>query len=181
MQAPDPSARPGLAFILFFGLLPPLFIGFGIFLLTMSAPKLIEGWSARSWPSVHGRVTEVRLEEVQHDRGKKRWFEVTVGYTFDVAGRPYSGDRLGLWPERLQRLDAQALAAGFPVGLPVMAHYNPSDPTRSLLDRSVGIGTWAVVGIGTLALGVGMALLVSLVRMVRLARLGVDHARQRPR
>lgn len=136
-------------------------IGGGGFLLSLAAPRLIESWSARSWTQVQGQVTDVRVEEIQRDTGSKRWYEVTVAYTFEANGRVHRGDRLGLWPVRLQRDPARELARSFPVTDPVTVYYDPSDPARSLLDRSVGGGTWLIAGIGVLVLALGLILVVN--------------------
>ncbi len=143
--------------LLFFAIL----IGGSGFLLSLAAPRLIESWSAKSWTQVQGHVTDVRVEEIQRDTGSKRWYEVTVVYAFKANGQLHQGDRLGLWPERLQRDPARELARNYPIGDPVQVYYDPADPRRSLLDRSVGGGTWLIAGIGVLVLALGLFAVVN--------------------
>ncbi len=154
MSAPASSNLDRLTSFLIFA----LFFGGGGFLLSIATPRLLDGWSAGSWAQVQGHVADVRVEE-SHS-GKKQWYEVTVVYSFEANGRLHRGDRLELWPVRLQRNPARALARRFPVTDPVTVYYDPADPTRSLLDRTTGGGTWLIAGIGVLALTLGLIPLI---------------------
>ena len=170
MQSPPVSRRPGLIAVLVTALIPLAFTVAGAFLLIHAWPPLIEGLSAQSWPDTSGRVIETRVVEVHLESqgpGTKRWFEVRVTYTFDAAGRTHRGDRTGLWPERRLGQQARALAAGYPPGQPVSVYYNPSDPARSMLDRSIGGGTWAMAIAGVPLFALGVAMCIGFVRGVR--------------
>lgn len=161
------NRRPRPVLVLLTALIPLAVTAGGTFLVMHAGPRVIEGLSARSWPTVPGRVVDARVEEVDlggRGPGTKRWFEVRVTYVFDVAGRSHRGDRVGFWPERRLSPQAREFAASYPPGHPVRVYYDPSNPARSVLDRSIGAGTWAMAGAGVLLLVLGLVMLIGFAR-----------------
>ena len=61
---------------------------------------------SRSWPTVPGVLEERKTEQRVTPRGS---YEITLGYSYEVGGLKYRGDRLAFAPSRL---DAGALLNG---------------------------------------------------------------------
>ena len=164
---PPPSERPGLVLVLVTALIPLAITAGGAWLLMHAGPRVIESLSARSWPEAPGRVVDALVEEVDqggHGPGTKRWFEVHITYAFEAAGQTHRGDRVGLWRELRLGPQAKDVAASYPPGHPVPVYYDPLNPARSLLDRSIGGGPWAMVCAGVLLLALGVVMLVGFAR-----------------
>lgn len=164
------DTRPHLAAYLFSALFPLAFTGLGTMMLSLAAPILFDGFTARDWPEAPGHVMESRIEEVEVGSGgpnSKHWYELRLVYRFEVAGQQWRGSRIGLYPEQRQLLPAQQLLRETPPGLPVRVFYDPADPGRALLDRTVGWGTWALLAGSLPLLLAGWALCVGWVRAFR--------------
>jgi len=88
---------------------------------------------SQSWPTVPGVLDERKAEQRTTPRGNS--YAITLGYSYEVGGRKYRGDRLAFAP---RRLDAGALLDGlldkYPANAAVTVHYNPVDPQDSVLE-----------------------------------------------
>ena len=88
-----------------------------------------------------------------------------IEYTYEVAGRPYTGQRLRFSSsEASSPAQVQKLVAPFAPGRPATVYYDPADPRSSTLDTSVA-GTRAseIIGLvlalaGTIGIVVGIYL-----------------------
>jgi hypothetical protein len=136
-------------------------LGFGFYLLSLAGSTLIEGMFSFGWHEAQGKVVEVRIEELDMGHSaKKRWYEVRLGYVFDAAGRTTKGQRIGFTEEGRQRPDIEKYAATFYPGQEVRVLYSPSNPARSVLERTIGASTWAklIGGILLATFGLGFSL-----------------------
>jgi hypothetical protein len=136
-------------------------LGFGFYLLFLAGSTLIEGLFSSGWQEAQGKVVEVRIEELDMGRAaKKRWYAVRLSYVFDAAGRTTEGQRIGFTVEGRQRPDVEKYAATFYPGQQVRVLYSSSDPARSVLERTIGGSTWAMLigGILLATFGLGFSL-----------------------
>lgn len=140
--------------------------GGGGLLLVRHAPTIVEGWASRSWP---GTAAVIQRSTAVHKYSPSGWSRsgigthvVSVGYAFEVDGRPYAGSRRSLDDEGkvLSEAHATKAAARLPVGAAVTAYYDPSDPAKSLLERGVPVG--GVLGslFGLILIGAGITPIV---------------------
>jgi hypothetical protein len=94
--------------------------------------KLVEG--AQSWPAVRGRI---QVAKVRHERDSDAADEFipVISYVYEVAGRPYTGDRLHVGGKTTYYDGASASAAiqGYRPGEEVLVRYDPADPHVSAL------------------------------------------------
>lgn len=134
------------------------FLGIGAVLLFQAGPmRMIEALSSRGWHETLGTLAEVHVEEVDMGAGaKKRWYEVRLKYVFDVAGHAVHGERIGFWPDHRQLLEIRKYAAAYQPGLAVRVFYNPSNPIRSALDRTIVQRFWILASPGVLLLALGL-------------------------
>lgn len=136
-------------------------VGLGFYLLFLAGSTLIEGLFSFGWQEAQGKVVEVRIEELEMSAtAKKRWYEVRVSYVFDAAGRTTKGERIGFTVEGRQRPDVEKYAATFYPGQEFRVLYSPSDPSRSVLERTIGGSAWAMLigGILLATFGLGFSL-----------------------
>jgi hypothetical protein len=136
-------------------------LGFGVYLLFLAGSTLIEGLVSFGWQEAQGRVVDVRVEELEMSAAaKKRWYEVKLSYVFDAAGRTTQGQRIGFTVEGRQRPEVEKYAATFYPGQEVRVLYSSSNPARSVLERTIGASTWAMLigGILLATFGLGFAL-----------------------
>ncbi len=104
--------------------------------------------SADSWARTQGQVLSVRLASARGSEGGTT-YEVLARYQYQVAGRAYEGNRVGLhsgkdnigdyhqvWKRRLQSLKS--------AGRPVSVWYDPRHPEQSLLDTDMRWGLMAM-------------------------------------
>ncbi len=151
--------------------IPLMFAGGGAWLLAAAGPRVVEGVRARSWPPAAGRIVEARIEPMpgaaEHGSNRKAWFGVPVVYEYSVNGRTFRNDRYALATAYHQSYDARRIAEGWRPGLAVTVYHDPGDPARSLIDRRIGGGTWAMVGLGLPLAALGGLMLVGFARGVR--------------
>ncbi|HEY1928302.1 MAG TPA: DUF3592 domain-containing protein [Caulobacteraceae bacterium] len=94
--------------------------------------RLVE--RAQSWPTVRGRM---QIAKVRHKRDSDAVDEFipVISYVYEVAGRPYTGDRLHVGGKTIYYDDASASAAiqGYRSGGEVLVRYDPANPRVSAL------------------------------------------------
>lgn len=120
----------------------------------------------RSWPSTEGViVTNVMTTVEYRDAKSGQWYERpqrVLDYTFEVAGRSYTGHDLG-WGD-MPKMD---LDKEFPVGAKVPVYYDPSDPTRAALIVDVSISRTPFYAIGSIVGAVALPFLYLSYRLRR--------------
>ena len=116
----------------------------GVAGLGYSIWSAIEGWAALRWPVVEGEITSSKVKQIP---GVRRFgyggpsYEPSVAYSYRVLGTTYSGTRLrfGGEPTDYYQDNTYAKLAQYPVGTTVRVHYQPDDPSRSVLEPGVGL------------------------------------------
>ena len=128
---------------------------FGAFIGIAVIVKLREVRAAARWPSVPGKVISacvIAKEVITHhatvdedsdqsgdnDRREKRNFaNITYGYT--VAGKQYTCSRLSIG-EDMGNDDVEGKLQRYPVGKAVEVFYDPADPEKAVLERTLPEG-----------------------------------------
>jgi len=107
------------------------------------------------WPSAAGTVVESRVEG-------ERAFHSVVVYEYAVGGviyRDTAGLRQPSFGGRSKRREvALRTIAGYAPGRPVTVDYDPADPSRSTLERTVFWADYGMTGAGAFVFGAGLAL-----------------------
>ncbi len=131
--------------------------GCGLFALSLALVLHRQVAAARRWPATRGEIVSTTLpasREFGGSRGGTKHGAQLV-YTYTVAGRRYTGNRLAFggrmsWWAPWQ---PQEQNENDPEGRAVQVYYDPHNPGEAVLERrAIGI-TWLwIVGIGLLAL-----------------------------
>ncbi len=116
----DRPPRPSLVAPLF----SSLFIAFGLFFAAKGFEAHRQGVASLTWPVAKATITESRLES----GGKKT--SLRVRYVYQAQGKNLTGTRVAF---ASYSSDAHAWARRFSADSLVDVHYNPSDPSDSVL------------------------------------------------
>ena len=152
-----------LAFSIVFGSFAALI---GLLIAAMGFLTLRKWSASRHWPQVPARIVACEIREV-HCFEDHIMFQPQVRYTFPVASGEMTGNDLAfankLYPTRKQAAKA---VSRFPVGMVVVAHYDPKDPARVVLMRRGGFA-------GLLLTGLGLAVIIGTLVVARQAGLQI--------
>jgi hypothetical protein len=135
---------------------------FAAVLLFRGGQAIRESFEASHWPDVGAVVTEsdARWQEHRLPVRKSMWtHELHLRYVYTIGSREYIGTRASFsaWGpnENLNPLSS-AIAAKFPVGMHVLAHYDPAAPSRSVLLTTARPSTWVALFLGILLAWLGL-------------------------
>lgn len=110
------------------------------------------------WPTTDGTVGEKRLEAAPQLRSRS--WEPRAKYTYTVDGKSYTSDQVyQLKGTGGTNRSMQALLDGLPATVKV--HYDPKDPSRAYLVANPRSTSWLYVGVGVLAILIGLGLLLA--------------------
>ena len=130
---------------------------FPALVLVAGVVKLWELRVAGRWPATTGTVTASRVESRRNAPGDLAYnfndTEMTnepfVEYKYEVGGKTYRCSRLSI-AEKTPGSERERILARYPVGAAVTVYYDPKDPSRALLERTLPfvpmlVGGWSVM------------------------------------
>jgi hypothetical protein len=116
-----------------------------------------ESFQTRNWQPIHALVTESDARWVEHRLPVRRsmWsYELHLRFVYTIKRRVFTGARASFsaWGpnENLNPFNS-AIAHRFPEGTQVIAHYDPLDPSRSVLQPAARPSAWLALALGLLA------------------------------
>ena len=116
----------------------------------------------KSWPAADGVLDICQVQDVSGSR-RGPSFRLRIAYHFEVAGKPFHGDRLTpLGAPHESERDATKRALTHPPGRPCRVFYNPADPKENCLEPGATGRAWMWVCMGVVMLVLGSLPLVSL-------------------
>jgi hypothetical protein len=131
---------------------------FGIMLLVISPiagyvtiMKVVNAHASADWPTITGTVTESRLKE---DRVKQQGIEKVsytpeVRYRYEVAGRPYSGYKIGQFSGGYsEKGDAQAVLGRYQLNGQVKVYHDPNNPAEAILEPGMATTDYFYLAVG---------------------------------
>lgn len=117
-------------------------VGFG--LLGYGVHSFYRGWQALSWPAVEGRLLECRLQEDPGSEGTT--WEVKVRYSYSVAGREFECKRVAFgYSGSSTHEEHKGIYEKLQSGSRVMVHYQPSNPSDSVLAAGFNRSTFLIL------------------------------------
>lgn len=137
------------------------------FLLRTIGARLV----SHRWPAVSGTIIGAEIR-VTPDSDQRSFYEAVVRYAYTVQGWRYEASQADMTLVSSSRDLAQAVIARYPVGSSVSVYYDPQEPQRALIDRSIrphhlvglllaGLVIPLLLAGGLLAILTGLALLVA--------------------
>jgi hypothetical protein len=123
-------------------------------LLFRAGTALHDAFKARTWPRLNAIVTESDARWAEHRQPVRRsmWtYQLHLRYVYLVDGRKYIGTResFSAWgPTENFNPFNSAIAGKYPVGAQVQAYYDPTDPSRSVLQKNPRPSAWIALVLG---------------------------------
>lgn len=116
---------------------------------------------SQGWPTTPGTVTYSSVDKHSDGRrkpGRKRTptFTPSVHYSYTVSGVKYDGYRITLIGSPTDLNSARAHAGKYPVGANIQVHYNPANPSESILEPQDQGGSLTMLGMGLLFVVIGI-------------------------
>lgn len=115
--------------------------------------------AARNWLTVTGAIISTDIE-LQSSRGSGRtssqYLKPKVSYSYQIEGKSYTGDRLDFAARAyLSEEKAKQRIQPYQPGTQATVHYDPSDPSKSVLEPTAsGNGLVIVMGIAMILAGI---------------------------
>jgi hypothetical protein len=130
----------------------------GVVLVSRQIEELHKAAAIQQWPSTAGTVLDSRVIGV-------RAFRPNIVYQYVVGGVTFRDstdlDQPGFGGRNNKRNAAETIIALYPPGTRVTVHYDPEQPSVSLLRVSPDWSIFGKLGLGGFMFGVGLFLAVS--------------------
>jgi hypothetical protein len=133
--------------------------GMGSWVFAAGVRAAVLGALSRRWPAVRGRVRESRVDETS------RGASLVVRYDYEVASVAHTGNNLGFaspgsrWIRTQERNEVRdAAERQYSADREVDVFYWPARPSVSVLQPGFHQGSVALLAVGSLWLGVGVAI-----------------------
>ena len=111
---------------------------------------LILAHASRNWPSVEGRVTTSEITKANVGGEQVSW-QPKIEYTYKVDCRDYVSKTIGYHMSGGTTADASSMTvADYPSGKSVSVFYDPTRPSRSVLEPGPSPNNWILVMITTI-------------------------------
>lgn len=127
-----------------------IFFALGVWALATGTYKAVEGMKAYAWPKAYGRVITAKVKEMrtsQNIRIARLCFY--VDYLYQVNGEILEGNRVNVgWHCFGSEGRIQELFRKYTPGKEVMVRYNPSDPSRAVLEPGIDWSIFFLWGVG---------------------------------
>lgn len=136
-------------------------VGFGV-AFWLGKPIRDKAVASTSWPDTEGRIIRSSLVTARN-KGKTH-YTADIEYEYALEGNILTGSRVWFGDDYSSSSGSEFRSAvsRYPVGRQVRVHYDPADPTTSVLERGVtwssGVIYW--IGLGMLAIGATILLSV---------------------
>lgn len=151
-QKSGTKGRPALPLII----LTFVLLVAAIWLLSTTYLKQREARQSLTWPSVEGIVIDHQLEK-HTNREKSGYSEshVThyvpvISYKYEVNGKNYTNKRITLENTEFETAKkANVYLAKYPIGMRMTVFYNPANPERAIVERTIPnptVSYWLVGG-----------------------------------
>ena len=106
--------------------------------------------SFTGWTVKVGRVVSSSMQPVDGER-----FTLDVTYEYEIGGKKYTSSRYSLTPRTFPREEAERLLRRHQPERPLTLHYNPGDPSVSVVDYDYPFVAVVIAVIGILMASIG--------------------------
>lgn len=131
-------------------LIPLIFGLLGIGLIILAIVQRNKAKAAEAWPTAPGVILSSGLsrhDSYDTDTGTSTSFKPEVQYQYNVMGQNFTGDKLSFGNVSYSYNIAAKKIAPYPQGTQVLVHYDPADPSKSVLEtKSAGGVVLLIVG-----------------------------------
>jgi len=138
-----------------------LFAAIAMFGVVWALSEAASARASEHWPRTPGSIVTSGVS-VEYD-GYGRMYAADIRYRYVVDGHEYACGRVrfgGFWSFTWRR-PADTLTKRFPVGAPVAVAYDPSKPSRGVLEPGLGGQAYLNVLVFALFVAAGLAILAA--------------------
>ena len=135
MRSKTQNNEPSIGAKEILALLPPLmFVAFGVVLIAIGVSSYRKTKITQTWPSTEGSVSATNIRRY-NDEGTIR-FAPEVDYEYQVAGETYKSSEIRpeVFISFLDEDEAKRFLQKYPVGIKPQVFYDPSNPTKAVLE-----------------------------------------------
>ena len=140
-----------------------VFLIVGLVLLLVGINQGKKAKAAEAWPTVTGVILSSGLQESRsYDSDSNSTtinYKPQVQYQYSLMGQSFQGDRLAFGNMSYDYNTASKKIAPYPQGASVTVHYDPSDPSKAVLETKAAGGVLLLI-MGILFLVIGFVLAV---------------------
>ncbi len=116
--------------------------------------------ASRSWPSIPGQVTsaEMKVETINFRTrlgGPSTDYRPLIRYEYVIEGIRYQNDQITFGAIKMDKANAEAKLASYPVGSTVTVYYNPKKPDQAVLEHT-DTGSILFILVGAVGLVIGL-------------------------
>lgn len=124
------------------------FVGIGVATIGYGTYGVIQAKRAATWPTTQAEIEACKTQSHQNSKGSS--YACEVDYHYQVDGNSYHGDRIafGYSSTNYERPHKQ-IERHLKKGRYVQVHYNPQDPSQSVLSTGTSANTWLPIVFGT--------------------------------
>ena len=133
-------------------------IGIGTVISAGFLRDLVFAWRSKYWPSTQGRVIEWGVD--LGGLGRSEDNSALIGYQYEVRGVKYTSRRID-YAGRGAGRNAGYVLERYSQGQAVAVRYDPSEPSRAVLETGVTLGNFLRVVFGLAVIGLGVLLLLA--------------------
>ena len=132
-----------------------IFVGIGGAAALSALVDLRRGKRTAAWPQVKGKVLTSCVVESHSESGTS--YSARVKYEYAVDSIRHTSDRIKFGWESADEQSAKGTAERYPAGSPVTVYHEPQEPSLSVLEREIQVGSdifvllfaLVVFGVGT--------------------------------
>ncbi len=139
------------------------FIVIGMVFLAISLLQMRKAKTAESWPTIAGTVLSSELEEHRSHNSKTHTTTVTytpkVEYQYELLGTKYLGKKISFGSAAYDYNTASGKLAPYPNGAAVTVHYDPSEPSKAVLEPKAA-GSTPMIVLAAIFILVGIVVLI---------------------
>jgi hypothetical protein len=136
-----------------------IFFILGLVLLLVGIRLRGKAKAAAEWPTTTGTIISASLQEnssLDSENNTQITYEPLVQYQYSLIGQRYVGTRLSFGHMSYDYRTASKKIAAYIPGAQVTVHYDPTDPSQSVLEPKAAGGMVMII-LGALFMVIGIA------------------------
>ena len=125
------------------------FVGIGVAMIGYGAYGVVQAKRSASWPTVRGEIESCKLHSRRSSKGSS--YACEAKYRYEVDGNSYQGDRIAFgYNSTNYKEPHKQIERHLKKGRYVQVHFNPNDPSQSVLSTGTSSNTWLPIVFGTM-------------------------------
>ena len=119
---------------------PMIFVIIGLVMLFIYFRNLAKVRASQAWPTAQGTVLQSwvrKSRSTDSDGGDSYSYHPEIHYQYQIMGIEYQGNKIAFGPKIGGRSQAEKMIEKYPTGANVTVYYQPDNPAKAVLERSI--------------------------------------------